>query len=62
MSDALAYDVSEAARVAGVSVDTLRRAMKKGDLSARYPTSKPVILRTELEAWLLSTPSEKRSA
>lgn len=58
MTSALAYDIQEAARIAGVSVNTLRRAIKKGDLAARFPTSKAVILRRELEAWLESSPSE----
>jgi excisionase family DNA binding protein len=57
-TEALAYKIPEAAKVAGVSQDTIRRAIRKGDLAAKYPTSHAVIMRDELEAWLRSTPSE----
>lgn len=57
----LAYTLKEAAQVCGVSVDTIKRAIRAGDLAARYPTSRPVIERTELQAWLEATPSQPKA-
>ena len=59
---AVAYNVKDAASVAGVSQDVIRAAIKRGDLIAHYPTSRPVILRAELEEWLKSTPTEGKVA
>lgn len=54
----LAYSISEAAEAIGQSTDTIRRAIAKGDLSVKYPNSKPVVLARELESWLESLPSQ----
>lgn len=54
----LAYSISEAAEAIGQSPDTIRRAIARGDLAAKYPNSKPVILASELSDWLDSLPSE----
>lgn len=59
---AVAYTIRDAAENAGVSEKVIRRAIASGDLVANYPTSRPVILRAELEAWLASTPTEKAGA
>ena len=59
---AVAYTIKDAATAAGVSQDVIRRAIRSGDLVANYPTSRPVILRTELEAWIAATPTEKAGA
>jgi len=58
----IAYTYEEAAEAVGVSVRSIRRLVANGDLCPRYPTSKPVILATELEDWAESLPSEPRSA
>lgn len=58
MTTPVAYTVQDAAASAGVSTDTIRRAIKSGDLIANYPTSRPVILRDELDAWLRASPTE----
>ena len=61
MSTVVAYNLQDAAAAAGVSVDTIRRAIRAGDLIANYPTSRPVILRDELDAWLRATPTEPKT-
>lgn len=59
----IAFNIKEAAEAAGVSVTTLRRAIKNNDLIANYPTASAVILKEELESWLKSTPTDSpRSA
>lgn len=54
----LAYTYEQAAEAVGVSARTLRRFVDRGDLAAKYINTKPVILASELEAWLESLPSE----
>ena len=56
--DRLAYTYDEAAAQCGVSTMTIRRAVAKGDLIPRYPSSRPVLTRAELEAWLDRLPAE----
>lgn len=58
MSTKLAYSIEEAAEAAGYSTDTIRRALRNSDMTARYANSKPVILATELSEWLSSLPTE----
>lgn len=53
----LSYSVREAADATGLSVDTIRAAIRTGRLEARYPTSKGVILATELDRWLEAAPT-----
>lgn len=54
----LAYSIEEAAIAAGYSTDTIRRAIRNSDMTARYANSKPVILATELQDWLETLPTE----
>jgi hypothetical protein len=54
----VAYSIEEAAEAAGYSTDTIRRALRNSDMTARYANSKPVILATELADWLRSLPTE----
>ncbi|MDQ0679108.1 hypothetical protein QFZ30_002490 [Arthrobacter pascens] len=54
----LAYTIDEAAEASGYSTDTIRRALRNSDMTARYANSKPVILVTELQEWLESLPTE----
>lgn len=54
----LAYSIVEAAAATGYSTDTIRRAIRNNDLTARYANSKPVILAGELQSWLESLPTE----
>jgi hypothetical protein len=54
----LSYSIEEAAESTGYSTDTIRRAIRNSDLTARYANSKPVILASELADWLGSLPTE----
>jgi len=54
----IAYSIEEAAEAVGYSTDTIRRALRTNDLTAKYVNSKPVILASELTSWLESKPSE----
>ncbi|WP_460819843.1 helix-turn-helix domain-containing protein [Nocardioides korecus] len=65
---ALAYDLDDASRVCGLSRDSLKRAVKSGDLPAKrshrpkdpnaMPTGKILILRRDLEAFLENLPDD----
>lgn len=62
MSDKLAYDVQTVADIASVSPWTIRDAIKKNELVARYTgvkRTKAIILAAELERWLSSLPTER---
>lgn len=54
----LSYTFEEAAEATGYSTDTIRRHVAKGNLTARYANSKPVILAVELTEWLAALPAE----
>ena len=53
-----AHTVQSAAKTWDVSMDTIRAAIKRGDLVAKYPTSRPVISTKEMDAWFDALPSE----
>lgn len=53
-----AYTAQEAAKSYGVSADTIRAAIKRGDLTAKYPTSRPIIGADEMNSWFEALPSE----
>lgn len=57
----IAFSIEEAAVATGYSTDTIRRALRNSDMTARYANSKPVILATELTDWLQSLPTEAPS-
>lgn len=59
MSAPLAYTLADGAAACGISERVLRRAIDRGDLTVRYPTSRPVVLADELRDWLESQPSER---
>lgn len=64
-ADRIAYTIQEAAEVIGVSPDTIRRAIRDGDIEARYLTRRPSIHRDELQRWFDSAPTapfRRRSA
>lgn len=58
MSEPLAMSVRDAAKYTGVSRTELYEAIKRGDLIARFPTTKAVIETQELREWLRSRPTE----
>jgi len=50
---------ADAAEAAGVSVDVIRRAVHACELTAHYPTARPVILRDDLVEWVRRAPTER---
>jgi hypothetical protein len=56
----LAYSLEEAAEATGYSTSTLRIAIRRHDLLARYANTKAIILADELQDWLRSLPTEPR--
>ena len=54
----LAYTYQEAAEATGISVEEIKKAVRRGDLIPSYPTTRPVIRAVELERWLESMPAE----
>jgi excisionase family DNA binding protein len=57
----IAYSLPEAADAVSVSQDTLRRAIRAGDLPFRRVGVKYLIATTDLLAWFESLPSEHAS-
>lgn len=55
----IAYTIAEAAAACGVSEPVIRRAIRKGDLVPRFPTSRPVIPADELDDWIKSAPTQR---
>jgi excisionase family DNA binding protein len=59
----LGYSVEHAGTVTGVKRDTIYRAIRRGELTARKIGSRTVILTDDLRAWMLSRPTiEPRQA
>jgi len=56
----LAYTIDEAAAATGYSASTIRTAIRRNNLLARYANTKPVILIDELQDWLRSLPTEPK--
>jgi hypothetical protein len=60
MAEQIAATIPQAAELVGLSPDSIRRAIRMGELVPRYPTSKPVILLADLRAWVESSPTSPR--
>lgn len=58
MSEKLAYTIQEAAEACSVSKDTIRRELRVGNITARYPTSRPIIPAEELRDWFEALPDQ----
>lgn len=54
----LALTLPEAAEAVGYSLESVRAAIRRGDLVPSYANSKPVVMVEELERWLRSLPAE----
>jgi hypothetical protein len=54
----LAVTLDRAAEMAGVSVETVRRAIRANRLIAHYPTKRPVVLVDDLRSWIEAAPTE----
>jgi DNA-binding transcriptional MerR regulator len=60
--DRVSYSIRESAEATGVSVDTIRRAIRVGHLVPRYPTARGVLFADELRAWIENSPTERKTA
>lgn len=60
MSEPVSYDLDGAAAAAGCSRSAIQNAIRKGDLTARYLGTKPLIRRADLDEWVESLPTERR--
>ena len=61
-TEPLSVTFARAAEITGHSVATIRRAVDKGELTARFRTTKPVIEWDELQAWIHTAPTESKKA
>ena len=53
-----AYSISETAEALGIGTSKVRDEIRKNKIAVKYIDSKPVVLATELDAYLESLPSE----
>lgn len=58
----VSYTIEEVATATGVSRRTVAYALERGDLQARYPSSRPVILHKDLVAWIEGAPTHRTRA
>ncbi|GAA3810808.1 hypothetical protein CSO01_20770 [Cellulomonas soli] len=58
----LAFPLPAAARHAGISIRTLRYAIARGEIAVHRPSSRPVVLATDLQAWLEGAPADRAAA
>ena len=49
--DPIAYTIPDAAQACGVSETVLKDAINAGEITRRYPNSKPIIEVDELREW-----------
>lgn len=57
--DKLSYSVPNLAAATDLSVDSIQKAIRAGDLVANYFGSKPLVTRDEARRWLDSLPNER---
>lgn len=60
--DRLAYSIKNLAKAIDLSDETIRQAIKAGELTPAYVGTKPLIMREEAERWLRSLPTERRAS
>jgi excisionase family DNA binding protein len=58
----ISYSLDGACKAVGLGPDTLRRAIADGELVAHYLGTKPVIRAVDLDTWIESLPTERRSS
>ena len=56
----ISFSIPKAAVATSVGEDTIRAAIKDGELVAHYIGVKAVVLSTDLAEWIASLPTEKR--
>lgn len=59
-AERIAVNLDQAAELVGLSIETIRRAIRANRLIAHYPTKRPVILVDELRAWIESCPTSSK--
>lgn len=57
--DKISYSVRSLAAATELSVDSINKAIKNGDLVARYFGTKPLIGREEAKRWFEALPDER---
>jgi hypothetical protein len=57
----IAYTIQQAADVCGLDHQVIRKAINSGQLTAKYPTSRPVIMRDDLILWMTNLPESRAS-
>jgi hypothetical protein len=55
----VAYTISDAADAVGMGKAAFNAILASGDITRRYPNSKPIISHAELVAWVESLPVDK---
>ncbi|MCA0332280.1 MAG: helix-turn-helix domain-containing protein [Actinobacteria bacterium] len=61
MTTRISLNTKQAAEATGVSQKTIENAIRRGELIAHYPTSRPLVLLEDLDAWVRSAPTERAS-
>jgi len=62
MTDKIAYTYAQAAEATGVGETRIKEAVRNGELTVRYPSSKPIIEHDELLAWVHALPTERKAS
>lgn len=57
----VSFDMAGAVKASGIGETSIRAAQANDELVFHYVGSKPVILATDLAAWVASLPTEKES-
>lgn len=55
----IGYSIPGAAEAIGQSIDTIKKAIAKGDITPRYPNRKPIIGHADLLEWFNALPVDK---
>ena len=58
----ISYSLGDACEAVGLSPHTLRKAINDGELVAHYVGTKPVIRAVDLDEWIASLPTQRRSS
>jgi hypothetical protein len=57
----VSLNTEAAATATGLSQRSIENAIRRGELIAHYPTSRPLVLLEDLDAWVRSAPTERAS-
>jgi hypothetical protein len=53
-----AWKISNLPEIIDVGKSTIYEAIERGDLLKRYPSSRPIVIESDLDSWLTSLPTE----